>query len=161
MGKKTWLTNSPRRDVCILAIVVLGIAAACGFVLHQSTRQQPQSVEESAADAAHGRALFVQNCASCHGLKAQGMPHQGADLQTSRFIAAQTDSGLIKFIRTGRQPGDPDSVMGLQMPPKGGNMSLDDQRLADIVAYLRTVQKNVPSPATQPAAAISPTRAGE
>ncbi len=162
MGKKAWFANSLRRDACILGSIVVGTAALCAVTMHHSVAQHPRSIAAGAAEATHRRELFVQNCASCHGLKAQGLPHQGADLQTSRFIAEQTDYGLIKFLRTGRQPGDPNSIMGLQMPARGGNVTLDDQHLADIVAYLRKVQRDAASPATQPAVTMTSTgSAGE
>jgi len=47
---------------------------------------------------------------------------------------------LILFIAVGRSTTDPDNVTGIAMPPKGGNSSLTDQDLADIVDYLRTLQ---------------------
>ena len=40
-----------------------------------------------APDPENGRSLFAQTCTSCHGAKAQGLPHQGVDLRVSKFIA--------------------------------------------------------------------------
>jgi len=94
-----------------------------------------------APDPENGRSLFGQTCTSCHGAHAQGLPHQGVDLRVSKFIAELDDSQLVKFLKTGRQPKDPKSVRGLLMPPRGGNPSLVDMELTDIVAFLRVVQK--------------------
>ena len=101
------------------------------------------SASESVAmspDPENGRSLFGQTCTSCHGAQAQGLPHQGVDLRVSRFIAEQDDTQLVRFLKTGRQPKDPRSVRGLLMPPLGGNPSLVDMELTDIVAFLRVVQ---------------------
>jgi hypothetical protein len=48
------------------------------------------------------------------------MPHRGANLRDSTFIAARDDQQLVAFIKKGRLPGDADSVDGLFMPPRGG-----------------------------------------
>jgi disulfide bond formation protein DsbB len=48
---------------------------------------------------------------------------------------------LILFVTKGRDPSDPLSTTGVQMPPRGGNPALTDQDLADIVAYVRTLEK--------------------
>ena len=69
-----------------------------------------------------------------------GQPHMGANLRDSRFIREQTDEGLVAFVKTGRPFGDPRSVLGLSMPPMGGNPTLDDTQIRDIVAFLRTIQ---------------------
>ena len=120
-------------------------------------RETAANLDPSTGDADHGRQLFMTTCASCHGAAAQGLPHQGASLRTSRFIAAKDDDGLVDFIRHGRKPGDLNSVEGLVMPPRGGNPLLDDDALRDIVAYLRVVQGGNPRTASAPAApALAP-----
>jgi len=88
-----------------------------------------------------GKQLFMQNCSTCHGADATGMPRQGANLRDSIFIAKRSNAQLVSFLRVGRNPGHRDSVLGLTMPPRGGNDSLDDDELADIVAYLRLLKR--------------------
>jgi mono/diheme cytochrome c family protein len=92
--------------------------------------------------------VFVQTCATCHGFQAQGLPHNGAALRTSPFIAGQSDKNLISFIRAGRRAKDPTNKSGVAMPPSGNNPSLSDARLADVVAYLRQVQEEQKAEAT-------------
>jgi disulfide bond formation protein DsbB len=46
---------------------------------------------------------------------------------------------LVEFLNTGRPAEHPDNESGITMPPKGGNPSLSDDDLADIAAYLRTL----------------------
>jgi mono/diheme cytochrome c family protein len=103
-----------------------------------------------------GEMLFELTCATCHGQDGRGLPHQGVDLRTSLFIAKRTDAELLNFLKVGRQPRDPDSVRGLYMPPRGGNFALEDDRLADIVAHLRVMQRKFAQANANPAPALSP-----
>jgi mono/diheme cytochrome c family protein len=92
-------------------------------------------------DAAMGQVIYSSNCTSCHGSRGHGMPRQGPNLRTSRFVSEHSDSQLIAFLRRGRLAGDPASVMGLMMPARGGNRALDDAGMTDIVAFLRAAQE--------------------
>ena len=91
-------------------------------------------------DPQHGRELFGMTCIACHGPSGAGIPHLGANLRESKFVAGKTDAQLVEFLKKGRQPGEPGSVLGLMMPPKGGNPALDDASLRDIVAFIRSLQ---------------------
>ena len=92
-------------------------------------------------DPEYGRLLYMGSCSSCHGQGGQGMPHQGANLRGSSFIAKRSDEQLVSFLKSGRAPGDPESVQGLLMPPRGGNPALDDPALNAIVGFLRQLQQ--------------------
>ena len=91
-------------------------------------------------DAAFGQVAFASNCTACHGPRGHGMPRQGPNLRTSKFIAEHNDEQLVTFLRQGRTPADPASLMGMLMPPRGGNQTLDNAALTDVVAFLREVQ---------------------
>jgi len=108
-------------------------------------------------DATHGKQLFNMSCFVCHGPTGAGVPGLGANLRESKFVAAKTDDALIAFIKVGRQPGDPNTVLNLTMPPKGGNPALDDKSLVDVVAFLRTLQAEAKASASaaQPGASAS------
>ena len=99
-----------------------------------------KSQSVAAGDPQHGRELFGMTCIACHGPSGSGIPNLGANLRESKFVASKTDPQLVDFIKRGRQPGEPGSVLGLMMPPKGGNPTLDDAGLRDIVAFIRTLQ---------------------
>jgi disulfide bond formation protein DsbB len=96
--------------------------------------------DADAPDPEVGHQVFVQTCATCHGFQAQGLPHNGAPLRTSKFVAAHSDQELIDFIKKGRPINDPVNTSGVAMPPRGNNPALSDARLADVVAWLRQVQ---------------------
>lgn len=91
-------------------------------------------------DPRRGREVFNTICIACHGPTGAGVEKLGANLRQSRFVSRKTDAELIDFIKKGRQPGEPNSVLGLMMPPKGGNPALDDKSLKDVVAFIRTLQ---------------------
>jgi mono/diheme cytochrome c family protein len=130
----------------------MGCIAVCAFaaglvLLFSGQRHQPVTGNAAAAafadgrpaataadhrgNAAAGQRKYLLTCAACHGIDGQGQPHQGANLNDSRFVRESTDESLV---------GDPRSVLGLTMPPLGGNPNLDEGQVRDIVAYLRTLQ---------------------
>jgi mono/diheme cytochrome c family protein len=94
-----------------------------------------------AGDAAVGQTKYTSSCAACHGPDATGIVGLGKDLTTSQFTRDLSNAEYVEFIRVGRPTGDPANTTGVDMPPKGGNPALTDQDLADIVAYLRTLER--------------------
>ncbi len=84
--------------------------------------------------------MYAQSCSACHGPDGKGMPKLGKDLVDSDFVHGKTDDQLVTFVKLGRRPTDPANTTGIDMPPKGGNPSLDDAKLHDIVGYIRTLK---------------------
>ena len=95
----------------------------------------------TAGDPTKGQQAYAQSCASCHGPDAKGLPNLGKDLVDGAFAREQSDAELIAFIKKGRPVSDPANTTKIDMPPKGGNPALTDAQIADIVAYIRTLQK--------------------
>jgi disulfide bond formation protein DsbB len=102
---------------------------------------EPAGDQSSAGDPAAGQQMFVQTCAACHGPQGRGIEGLGKDMAVSEFIATHSDAELVDFIKVGRDPSDPLNTTGVAMPPKGGNPSLTDEDLLDIVAYIREIQQ--------------------
>jgi disulfide bond formation protein DsbB len=98
----------------------------------------PGGGEVAAGDSAGGEAIYGSTCVACHGPDAAGIPGLGLPLVDSEFVQSMSDAELIAFIETGRPASD--GTTGVAMPPKGGNPSLTDQDIADVVAFLRTLQ---------------------
>jgi mono/diheme cytochrome c family protein len=103
----------------------------------------------SQANPLAGERRYLQACSACHGAGGMGQPHMGANLRDSRFIREQTDDALVAFVKKGRTLGDPSSVLGLSMPPMGGNSTLEDGQIRDIVAFLRTLQARASAQGTE------------
>jgi mono/diheme cytochrome c family protein len=104
--------------------------------------EEPAAAEDAlAGDATAGEPLFQGTCSACHGPDAKGMPNLGKDMTTSEFIANSSDAELLAFVKVGRSVSDPANTTNVDMPPKGGNPALSDQDLADIIAFIRTLEE--------------------
>ena len=83
-----------------------------------------------AGDSSRGLALFLRNCAGCHGMDGRGgiAPEIGNPV----FQKAATDEFIVRTIRSGRQ--------GTAMPAfaRPDAPAFSDQDVADVLAYLRT-----------------------
>ena len=91
-------------------------------------------------DVANGKKLWDSTCRSCHGVTGEGVVGQGVALNDSAYVLDHTDTELVDFVMVGRAANAPDSVLQLQMPPKGGNPMLKEAGILDIVTYIRTWQ---------------------
>jgi mono/diheme cytochrome c family protein len=152
--KRLWSTKARRAYGTIALGLLAASGAALGGCSPRETGQSPsvatagadastaagQDASAGAFDVDHGKQLFMKVCASCHGATGQGLPHQGVNLRTSEFVTKHDNEHLLHFIRTGRQPNDPATREGLVMPPRGGDPTLDDESLRDVVAYLRVMR---------------------
>lgn len=129
--------------LAILAIILSAGLAACGGSSDSTSSSSASSNtgETLDGDAAAGQQLFIGTCAACHGPEGKGIPGLGKNMTTSKFIAERNDAEMVEFIKVGRDPSDPLNTTGVAMPPKGGNPSLSDQDLFNIVAYIRTIHE--------------------
>jgi disulfide bond formation protein DsbB len=122
----------------LFAVMVAALAlSACGGGAPAAT----PTPEGPKGDPVAGKPKFDGTCVSCHGPDAKGIAGLGKDLTTSTFAMGLSDAEFVAFLAKGRPSGDPSNTTGVDMPPKGGNPALTDQNLADIVAYVRTLQK--------------------
>lgn len=133
-----------------LAVLMLAAVTGCKSSPSSPTTSEKQATSTSApvstatpvaGSPEKGKELFSENCTTCHGVQGQGVPHLGANLQKSKFVASSTDAQLVAFIEQGRSASDPANTMHVAMPPKGGNPALTPQDLYNIVAFLRQIQK--------------------
>jgi cytochrome c5 len=157
------------------------LAVACGVILLPDRTSAPASTSQrmmpehaaavlgaadtergtNAADIASssGQITYQQTCAMCHGVQGQGMPHQGPSLRDSAFVARTNDTDLIAFVKTGRLPNDPHSVMKLFMPPRGGSPTLTDGDITQIIRHMRSIQSEAQPTAAAAAAVATPAAA--
>lgn len=88
-----------------------------------------------------GAKMFKASCVSCHGPDAKGLKNLGKDLTRSKFFADGDDDAMLAFLKKGRPASDPLNTTKVDMPPKGGNPALNDEKLEAIVAFLRDLQR--------------------
>ncbi|MEE9299168.1 MAG: cytochrome c [Acidimicrobiia bacterium] len=132
------------RRVLVLVAVMAMVIAACG----ESTGSEDTAattVETSApqatgsGDAINGEALYNASCVACHGPNGEGVEGLGKPFVGSDFINGSSDEEMVAFLQVGRPSDDPLNTTGIAMLPRGGNPSLTDADLADLVAYMRVL----------------------
>ncbi len=119
--------------ILIASLLILGLAA-CGGGGDAASDEQVDTVAE-------GKTIYDTLCIACHGPDGTGVEGLGKDLTTSEFVKSNTDSEMVAFIIEGRPASHPDNTTGVDMPPRGGNSELTDDDIANIVAYVRSLEK--------------------
>ncbi len=88
---------------------------------------------------AQGKKVFDRICATCHGKDANGLPKLGKGLRNNEFTKSQSDAELVAFLKTGRPATHPLNTTGVDMPPKGGDPTITETDLQNVVAFMRTL----------------------
>ncbi len=117
--------KAARPLLLLLSLFVVG-------VVYAAVAPATSSSAEGVADAqlvAKGKNLFAVNCASCHGLNAEGLAQQGAPNLTNVGAAA------VDFqVRTGRMP----MANPLVQAPRKENTFTEDE-IAALAAYVASL----------------------
>ena len=135
-----------------IALVAAAIAVTVGCTT--ATRQRPSTAElpravprPDPAQVAHGRQVYVQQCAVCHGANAEGAPHwQTPDARGDLPAPPHNDSGhtwrhsdaqLRQVVRNGLR--DPfNKTPELTMPPFTKDR-LSDPDLEAVLVYFKSL----------------------
>lgn len=125
----------------VFKALAIGVFSACLIGCSGASGNGGDGGSGNAEAIKRGKAKFGTLCATCHGLLGTGMTDLGKDLTRSEFVRDKNDDELLEFIKVGRLPGDPLSAGKAAMPPKGGDPSLTDDQMRDIIAYVRSIQK--------------------
>jgi cytochrome c oxidase cbb3-type subunit III len=138
--QKTLSLAAGPRALASLPVSMLGVLTLVAF-LACSTRAEeirnPFSGDPKAAKA--GEFEFRINCAFCHGLGARG-GGRGPDLTRAHKRHGDSDGDLFQNISQG--------IPGTVMPANGTNgqgVGMTDDEIWQIIAYLRSVQVQVPA----------------
>lgn len=118
--------------------VALPLVACSGGGATGTTAVPPSGGEGGIAS--EGERIFSQICSACHGANAEGVEGLGPALADNEFVQSNSDEEMVAFLVVGRPADDPANQSGIAMPARGGNPSLTDADLLDVVAYLRTLQ---------------------
>jgi mono/diheme cytochrome c family protein len=105
----------------------LSLAAVLASLVLLSS-QDGTSAGEPTGDASRGETLYQANCAMCHGPDATGM--MGMHPTLRGVVDRLTVEGVEVTIRQGRDTRPPMPAFGDQ---------LDDDDIADLIAYLHTL----------------------
>lgn len=155
----------PRKRPMVMALLVFSWVVVIGFTL-MAFVSVPHVADTAPAIAGLnvpvrssdiGQALFVEQCASCHGEYGEGGSNPARPgsvippISSASFLATYTDDTVFNIIANGL----PDRGMSAFSQSSGG--PLDDRRIEQIVRYVRSwetsppvVTAYVPPPITEP-----------
>lgn len=115
--------------VLILALIFPFALMSVGFT---ATKPAGKEAPKAVGDAAKGKALFLKNCAECHGDSGEGRKKEEAPaVGNSEFLVVASDQFLMNAILKGRANT---KMKGLE----GKGTEADAK---DVIAFLRTFQK--------------------
>jgi mono/diheme cytochrome c family protein len=122
------------------AALLLTLIFACSGAIAQVRRSSKSSRSHLALSIANGKAVYTQNCATCHQVDGHGVPNMNPPLiQTSYVLGDKTK--LIKIILNG---------FNEDVEINGNNYSntmpshdfLKDKEIADVLTYIRNSFSN-------------------
>lgn len=128
------MNKSLQKIIVVTGLIVAGVLMQTGAAGGTASAARTTPAEK-------GKQFFDETCMNCHGMSGQGVPHLGADLQTSKLVATSSDNRLVALIEDGVPATSPINKSHIAMPPKGENASLTTPDIRDIVAYIRQLQK--------------------
>ena len=117
-------------------VVALGVAAVALTVVACGGGGRPGPADPAVQ---RGKVVFDRVCATCHGKDAKGLPRLGKDLHDNAFTKGLSDDELVEFLKIGRPAYHELNETGVDMPPKGGDPTITDDDLRNVVAFLRTL----------------------
>ena len=115
-----------------LALLVLGGVLGSALLAVARTERVPSEKKAAHADVAAGKKLFERHCALCHGIDGKG--GRGPSLNRARLAHAPDDAALKALIADGIPPVMPEGWL------------FDDNDLANLAAYVRSLGKIPPDP---------------
>ncbi|MCI9887830.1 c-type cytochrome [Micrococcales bacterium 31B] len=135
--------------MAILFILLLGLLTTGAAYTFLAPTNADASVAASADDVAEGQKLFLANCASCHGLNAQGSGGVTLADGTSSAVPSLIGVGAaaVDFqVGTGRMPMQANGPQAWKKP-----VQFTDQQIAQLAAYVASL---APGPAIPTAAQV-------
>ncbi|MGB7820505.1 MAG: c-type cytochrome [Ornithinibacter sp.] len=141
-----------RHPAAIAVLLVLGLfLTGAVYAAVAPTRADATTKALPAQTAEEGRALFRANCASCHGLNAEGRPTGNGDNIAGPALAGVGAASVDFQMGTGRMPM---AAPGVQAPA-GGEVKFSDADIEAIGAYIASL---APGPAVPSDEAVDPTK---
>ena len=130
-----------KHKATVLSIVAsLTLIAGCGGEGDSDSTSSTPAVDANTFARAKGKVTYNKVCTVCHGENGVGVEDLGKNWVTSEFIRDSSDSELLAFIRAGRTVDDPMSAGNAPMPPSGGDPTLTDDELNNVIVYMRSLQ---------------------
>jgi cytochrome c5 len=95
-----------------------------------------------------GKAWFALTCVTCHGPTGEGLNNLAPSLKESEFLKTADPIAINLLIRRGRAINDPLNKSGKPMPARGGDPTITDEKVADLVAFVMSMHARTADPET-------------
>ena len=128
------MTRGPGRAGRLVALGLL-LGAVAAALMGGPAAAGPGSAAARAADPAHGRELYLQSCASCHGQAGEGT-------QRGPSLIGVGEAAADFYLQTGRMPLTQETPQAPSGPPKFGQSDI-----ADLVGYVGSLGQGPSIPA--------------
>jgi ubiquinol-cytochrome c reductase cytochrome c subunit len=138
----SWITARRRHPAAGYAILLLGlllVGAVYASITGAGTAASaaPPAAPANQAQVTAGRTIFLQDCATCHGIAAQGNPDVAPGL-------IGVGSAAVYFqVSTGRMPAAELGAENPRKPPR-----LNDQQTRQVAAYIASLGGGPAIPST-------------
>ncbi len=144
----SWITarrRHPAAGYIVIAFVLLLIGVGYAVVT-SGDASAASPVAANSAQIAHGRSLFVEDCATCHGMFAEGQANVAPSL-------IGVGAAAVDFqVSTGRMPAAEIGAENVRKPPK-----LNPTQTHAVAAYIQSLLGG--GPPIPSAAQVSPAAA--
>jgi cbb3-type cytochrome c oxidase subunit III len=119
----------------LVLTTIMIVTMALAFALETARAENATAASEKIG-LQHGRQLYVENCADCHGTRGEG--DVGPALNDKVLLSKASDDILFNIVLSGR----PNTVMPTWGQAYGGSFTDEDAR--DVVTFIRTWEPNAP-----------------
>lgn len=134
----TWITairRHPAAGYFVIAFVLVLIGVGYAVVTSAGAASAASPAAANSAQIAEGRSLFIEDCASCHGLEAEGVSGQAPSL-------IGVGAAAVDFqVSTGRMPA---AEQGAENPRKPAR--LNTAQTHAVAAYIQSLGGGPPIP---------------
>lgn len=119
-----------------LVFVLLSLNVAAVFRLSEQARVERDAASLQEKDVRRGAAIYVVNCAQCHGDTGEGT-NKAPILNDREFLSTVSDNFLLHTIADGR----PRTIMPAWGQDEGGPLTF--QEIEQVVVFIRNWEKPV------------------
>lgn len=147
-----------RRHPAAVALLLLLALLVTGSAYAALAPKPAQAATASADQVAAGQKLFIANCATCHGVGAEGKKTGNGDTIAGPSLIGVGAAAVDFQVSTGRMPMAAPSVQA----PRAEKILFNDEQISQLAAYVASLAPGpaIPSPADY-AATGDPAKGGQ
>jgi ubiquinol-cytochrome c reductase cytochrome c subunit len=139
-----------RHPAAIALLILLGLILT-GAIYSAVAPRPAEAAGVSTADVTAGKQLFLANCASCHGVNAEGRATGNKDAIAGPALAGVGAAAVDFQMGTGRMPMRAPAVQA----PRDDKVKFSQEQIDQIAAYVASL---APGPAVPSEEAVDPTK---